>query len=943
MAIHTKRIKNSNGISYTKEVDGSSDWSAIANDTYFKDLSDGLIYWKDTSGVVIAIYERTTGTTISNNVAYFNTNTTLSAYTLSLSGYVENNAVTTTYSGLTTLISTNSLVPGTWYQFPYYTKHLIGGTVAEYNDTSVHYDDGTGVKSTYTAETETLSVLALSNNVIHVEAKSTQYPNDRIYYDINNNLTEDGLESRPGFIIYREDTINSISAHYDWRNVLHRRFDMDPASARTTDYQTMIGYDSSSLSNHTNSGSPDETDMVGSFTIFETSGRTDIGAMNTATEGTYRDFKTFVGLDTDIFSSPDLRGRYLNIHIGNSDSQARIIGSGIAIPISDENVITSNLYGEIANVVFFARSAENVNIGRNASGIMIVGKTIKDITIGDNNENIILGGKNSRPQYVGTTATTQNYLENISIGNNNRNVMISGANRRITIGNNNTGVVYEGEGSDNTLGSYNTLVYSYLNNNNEFGDWMTTVRVSYSSNAIIRSECQNIDLISCHQPNFGGWLNAFTTATFPDGFDVTSGQTNFTSTATIYIGDRSTNVMANNTSPIHLESQVENILLYSGVGIKIGSDSKDISLAGCLWVNIGTDVRNVEASAANGLDIEDGCTGVKVVASVAAETTFKIGRLSSSIGIYGGISGDIEIGKSCNNVFISGTAVQKVKIGDNNTNITSRNSYYTTIGNFNDNIFFEGSKYNTIGNYNSNISLADVGAIYKPGYPSFTTYSWVNNDAALTRDYTAITYLTGDTRPFGGNAGSNDWVRSLGTHLGLANDGGQSSDTGSTRVLGCSYTTIGDNCDEVFIVDSDYCIVRDNTTNIAIGCDADSSNTYTLGNTSGYMNSLVLSALTATAVTGGSLCHETIIGAKCDEINIIGVAQSGNTFYDNVTNVYAVSGFTFTNNRVFIDGNAVTATTSYDGVNFDKNSPDGHRWEYGIDNAGAFSSSTKLQ
>jgi len=109
------------------------------------------------------------------------------------------------------------------------------------------------------------------------------------------------------------------------------------------------------------------------------------------------------------------------------------------------------------------------------------------------------------------------------------------------------------------------------------------------------------------------------------------------------------------------------------------------------------------------------------------------------------------------------------------------------------------------------------------------------------------------------------------------------------------------------------------------------------------MNTIDLSAATGNTVVEGQFCHETVIGANCDSIIIRGNSQSGNTFYDNVTNVYAVSAFTFTNNRVFIDGNAVTATTSYNGVNFDKNSPDGHRWEYGIDNTGAFAASTKLQ
>ncbi len=57
MAIHTKQIKGGNGINYTKEVDDPSDWAGIAYNTFFKDLSDGLIYWKNLGGTVIHIYE----------------------------------------------------------------------------------------------------------------------------------------------------------------------------------------------------------------------------------------------------------------------------------------------------------------------------------------------------------------------------------------------------------------------------------------------------------------------------------------------------------------------------------------------------------------------------------------------------------------------------------------------------------------------------------------------------------------------------------------------------------------------------------------------------------------------------------------------------------------------------------------------------------------------
>lgn len=57
MGIRNKNIKNGNGISYSKEVDSSADWSGVTNSTYFKDLSDSLIYYKNSGGTVISIFE----------------------------------------------------------------------------------------------------------------------------------------------------------------------------------------------------------------------------------------------------------------------------------------------------------------------------------------------------------------------------------------------------------------------------------------------------------------------------------------------------------------------------------------------------------------------------------------------------------------------------------------------------------------------------------------------------------------------------------------------------------------------------------------------------------------------------------------------------------------------------------------------------------------------
>ena len=68
MGIYNKNIRNNNGISYSKEVDGPSDWINIESETYFKDLSDSLIYYKNTNDVVISIFEEAGITSADNGL-----------------------------------------------------------------------------------------------------------------------------------------------------------------------------------------------------------------------------------------------------------------------------------------------------------------------------------------------------------------------------------------------------------------------------------------------------------------------------------------------------------------------------------------------------------------------------------------------------------------------------------------------------------------------------------------------------------------------------------------------------------------------------------------------------------------------------------------------------------------------------------------------------------
>ena len=66
MGIYNKTITGLHGVNFTKEVDGPTDYSGLTNNTYFKDLSDGLPYWKNASGTVISLFSESTVLAVGN-------------------------------------------------------------------------------------------------------------------------------------------------------------------------------------------------------------------------------------------------------------------------------------------------------------------------------------------------------------------------------------------------------------------------------------------------------------------------------------------------------------------------------------------------------------------------------------------------------------------------------------------------------------------------------------------------------------------------------------------------------------------------------------------------------------------------------------------------------------------------------------------------------------
>lgn len=128
-------------------------------------------------------------------------------------------SIEVTYSELVSLINSSELIPLQYY------------TITDYQ--TVHYIPETNQNAINSGSTEPLILFATSNNTIDKEVISTQYPEDVIYYDWNENnwLTDtsfgDDVTIISGFkgVIYRRyDTKWNNDIPYDFRQVKFRRW-----------------------------------------------------------------------------------------------------------------------------------------------------------------------------------------------------------------------------------------------------------------------------------------------------------------------------------------------------------------------------------------------------------------------------------------------------------------------------------------------------------------------------------------------------------------------------------------------------------------------------------------------------------------------------------------------------------------------------------------------
>jgi hypothetical protein len=135
-------------------------------------------------------------------------------------GKVDDIVQTISYDDLAELKSGDGLKAGKFYKIEYTTKHVIPNTEV--------INEGT---------LENLIILATSSNTFHNKAISIEYPKDEIDYDFDDNICEDDITTRTGWITRRKDTIyNNEVVGFDFKNAKFRRFTVDLVASGVSEW-----------------------------------------------------------------------------------------------------------------------------------------------------------------------------------------------------------------------------------------------------------------------------------------------------------------------------------------------------------------------------------------------------------------------------------------------------------------------------------------------------------------------------------------------------------------------------------------------------------------------------------------------------------------------------------------------------------------------------------
>lgn len=793
-----------------------------------------------------------------------------------------------TYDELVTHITNSTLVPGSSYRFSYTTIHNICEAPGVYNDTTGVFDDGSTVVQSFSPAPEQLIAFAVSVNNIHVEVQSVEYPDDVIYYDHTMNKTEDTVVDRPGFIIYREDTNKRLSTHYDFRNVLHRRWDMDVALDRSTEWDLYLGKMPTANLHDFN------TAIISSLPkhvpFKDISDDTDIGGVITPATTTGRDFLTFVGeageghwADAPV---------YRNIHIQTSGLSAVLAGSGSGALVFQPGDACGLTH---ANVVIYATSAENITVGANAQGVTISTHTVKNIEIGDNNRNVTIGIRE-----IGST--TSGYAENVFIGDGNKDINLGDMTRDVDIKNSNLGILKGIQSYDMNIGSNNNELFFSEVYQGTIGDWNDKIFLMQLGSVKIGDKNSTIRW----KMDFEGVQIETFPIDYPNG--IPGVEVLNSSSTSGYIGNGCSNFSLYGIGRAKFGDQVQDVLLAQISGITLGNDCINIQAQYTNDVIIGSDCTYLEISdVENGQGhtyIGDRCDYIKACGAFVT-----IGNDCKNVIAHR--SRDITIGNKCLNIFT--TYSSDISIGNDVYDATIRLSNDTTIGDYSNTIKITQGGFGgpiVVGTSCSNIFLSDIAIPW--AFSASLTWWQECNINLNSYNHEASLAILGRVQEPAVMVEQGNWLQNIMYTPGFP------IKTGTAP----TYITIGDDSDNITMVGVTNTTVGNNSDNITLGCarsatffnpvtcgatgfapcvidyaavqatDAaiigDGNSQITIGNDStviqvlGQQNvSMVMGNNCQDIVFTGDSNSQTTIGNECNDITATGDSNTGNTIGSN--------------------------------------------------------------
>jgi len=395
----------------------------------------------------------------------------------------------TTYSTLTGLKATNSLLSGQLYR--------ISDFVLKWNNQSIN--DQT-VKTA--ASGEPLIVTALSNNTIHPIARSEIYPQDTVYYNIdatssyswgtiNNNLA---IPDFKGWIYRRVDNFLNIDISYDWRNITVNCCKPDVSSV--PNYSPNVQYSRldyvKETGNNSNRGKLFYSIITGNFGNVLSNHNAWIEVSDFVESGTY-----FATDESFGWSALYDLAIYLPFITGSRIQQPTFVstltGLGVFYMYDVHDV---KIQGGHSNVIFGAGFFNNTI--ENDFNNNTIGPNFRENKIGNNFENNVIG-INFRSNTIANGFVRNvigHYMVDNRIGNTTQFNTIGSLFFNNTLGSTNMSNVIGNYFSNNTIGNQflnNRIANNFYENTigatfyyNAIGDWFinNTIGSAFQSNTI---------------------------------------------------------------------------------------------------------------------------------------------------------------------------------------------------------------------------------------------------------------------------------------------------------------------------------------------------------------------------------------------------------------------------------------------------------------------------